>query len=82
MTLAKRFAVPTIYPLRQCAEAGGLMSYGANVPDAFRQCGIYVGKIFKGAKPADLPVLQLSIYELVIELKTAKELDLAVSPTL
>ena len=81
MTMAKRFAMPTMYPLRQYAEAGGLMSYGANLPDAFRQCGIYVGKILKGAKPADLPVLQPSTYELVINLKTAKELGLTVSST-
>jgi putative ABC transport system substrate-binding protein len=82
VNLANRFAVPTIYPLRQYAEAGGLMSYGANLPDAFRQCGTYVGKILKGAKPADLPVLQPSIYELVINLKTAKQLGITVSPNL
>src|SRR5580704_1171279 len=82
VTLAKRFGMPTMYPLRQYAEAGGLMSYGANLPDAFRQCGIYVGKILNGAKPADLPVLQPLTYELVINLKTAKELGLTVSPTL
>jgi putative tryptophan/tyrosine transport system substrate-binding protein len=53
VTLTKRYAIPTMYPLRQYAEAGGLMSYGANLSDAFRQCGIYVRKILKGAKPAD-----------------------------
>jgi putative ABC transport system substrate-binding protein len=82
VNLANRFAVPTIFPMRQYAEAGGLISYGANLTDGFRQCGIYVGKILKGAKPADLPVLQPSTYELVINLRTAKQLGVTVSPNL
>ena len=82
MNLANRFAVPTIFPMRQYAEAGGLISYGANLTDGFRQCGTYVGKILKGAKPADLPVLQPSTYELVINLRTAKQLGVTVSPNL
>jgi putative ABC transport system substrate-binding protein len=82
VNLANHYVIPTIYPLRQYAEAGGLMSYGANLAEAFRQCGIYVGKVLGGAKPADLPVLQPAIYELVINLKTAKKLGVTVSPTL
>src|ERR1700731_532143 len=72
VTLAGRHAIPTIYPWR--ADAGELIVYGANLPDGFRQCGIYVGRILKGSGPADLPVLQPSTYELVINLKTAKAL--------
>jgi len=82
VTLAARYAIPTMYPLRQYADAGGLMSYGANLPAAFRECGIYVGKILKGAKPADLPVLQPSTYEPVINLRTAKMLGINVPATL
>jgi putative ABC transport system substrate-binding protein len=76
--LAARHAVPTIYPLSQYAAAGGLMSDGANLPDAFLQTGIYVGKILKGAQPADLPVLQPTKIEFVLNLKTAKALGLQV----
>jgi putative tryptophan/tyrosine transport system substrate-binding protein len=80
--LAADYAIPTIFPWRQYADAGELIVYGANLPDGFRQCGIYTGKILKGSKPADLPVLQPSTYELVINLKAAKALGLNVPPNL
>jgi putative ABC transport system substrate-binding protein len=82
VTLAARYAVPTMYPLSQYVAAGGLMSYGASLSDAFLQTGIYVAKILKGAKPPDLPVLQPTKLEFVINLKTAKRLGLTVPPKL
>jgi putative ABC transport system substrate-binding protein len=82
VALAARYAVPTIYPFREFAVAGGLMSYGGSLPDVYRHMGIHTGKILKGAKPADLPVMQAVKIELVINLKTAKTLSLTFPITL
>jgi putative ABC transport system substrate-binding protein len=81
-TLATRYVVPMTSAVREITDAGGLMSYGGDVLDQHRQVGVYAGQILKGAKPADLPVLQSSKFELVINAETARMLDLTVPPTL
>jgi putative ABC transport system substrate-binding protein len=80
--LATYYKIPAIYALREIAEVGGLMSYGASLRDAYRQVGVYVGRILRGASPIDLPIVQSVKFELVINAQTAGMLGLGIPPTL
>ncbi len=80
--MASRYSVPAIYEWQEFVTAGGLISYGASLTSLYREAGVYVGKVLKGAKPADLPIQQPTKFELVVNLDAAKALGLTVPPTL
>jgi putative tryptophan/tyrosine transport system substrate-binding protein len=82
VALSAQYAVPTSHSFREFTESGGLMSYGIDISDVYRQVGVYAGRILKGAKPTELPVIQPTKFEFVINLKTAKALSLDVPPSL
>ena len=82
VALAGAHKRPVVYPLREFAEVGGLVSYGHDLVDGYRQMGVYAGRILKGEKPADLPVVQPTKFEFVINIKTAKTLGLDIAPAM
>jgi putative ABC transport system substrate-binding protein len=82
VSAAARHGIPAMYPSPAFAESGGLMTYGANDPDDFRLVGVYVGRVLKGEKPADLPVLRPTKFDFILNLKTARALGLEIPPTL
>jgi putative tryptophan/tyrosine transport system substrate-binding protein len=82
IVLAKRHSVPALYPWREYTVVGGLISYGTSFTESYRQAGLYVGRVLKGEKPADLPVVQATKFELLVNAKTAKALGLTVPPSI
>jgi putative tryptophan/tyrosine transport system substrate-binding protein len=82
VTLAARHSIPSVYAVREFAEIGGLMSYGSSLKDVYRQLGVYTARVLKGARPAELPVVQASTFELTINAETARIFELSVPPML